>query len=183
MALSAAIPNVNLFSVKCTASNNCWAVGASANVGGGGLNATLIQWTGGPAWLYPAASNAAPLPSPNVNAALNAVYCVSANDCWAVGNVAAGEVILRWTGGPRWVRVGPSAAIPDTNLNSVSCVNSNDCWAVGNSAGGSETILHWDGSAWTELPASASVANRSLLSVDAVGALQRAPSARRETYP
>ncbi len=183
MALSAAIPNVNFFSVKCTATNNCWAVGAAASVGGGGNNATLIRWTGGPAWLYPAASNAAPLPSPNINTALNAVYCNSANDCWAVGNASAGEVILRWTGGPRWVRTGPSAAIADTNLNSVSCVNSIDCWAVGNVSGGSEIILHWDGSAWTQLANSASVSNRNLLSVDAIGAAQRAPSMRREVYP
>ncbi len=184
MAVSAAIPNVNLFSVKCTATNNCWAVGAAANVGGGGNNVTLIQWTGGPAWNYPAASNAAPLPTPTINTQLNAVFCNSASDCWAVGNVdAAGEVILRWTGGPRWVRVAPSGAVPNTNLNSVSCINAIDCWAVGNSAGGSETILHWDGSNWTELPASPNVANRNLMSVDAVGAAQHAPSARREVYP
>ncbi len=175
MAVSGAIPNVNLWSVKCVAANDCWAVGAAS-----GGNAVIIRWTGGPAWSYAAAV----LPSPAVNAQLNSVSCVSASDCWAVGNTVGGnEVILRWTGGPRWVRVGPSGAIANTNLNAVTCVNSNDCWAVGNAWGGSEIILHWNGSAWTQLANSGAVSNRSLFSIDVVGAAQRAPAVRREVYP
>ncbi len=178
MAVSAAIPNVNLWSVKCVAVNDCWAVGAAS-----GGNVVIIRWTGGPAWSYPALPTSAPLPTPSVNAQLNSVFCNNANDCWAVGNNAAGEVILRWTGGPRWVRVGPVVAIANTNLNAVTCVNAIDCWAVGNASGGSEIILHWDGSAWTQLANSGAVSNRNLFSIDVVGAAQRAPAARREVYP
>ena len=179
MALTGSIPNVNLCSVKCTAANDCWAVGAAS-----GGNVVIIRWTGGPAWTYPAAATSAPLPSPSISVQLNSVFCNSTNDCWAVGNPdALGEVILRWTGGPRWVRIGPSAAIANTNLNGVSCVNANDCWAVGSASGGSEIILHWDGSAWTQLANSASVSNRNLFSVDVIGAAQRAPAMRREVYP
>jgi hypothetical protein len=175
----AAIPNVNLWSVNCVAANDCWAVGVA-----NGGNVVIIRWTGGPAWSYPALATSAPLPSPSINVRLNSVFCNNANDCWAVGNFdALGEVILRWTGGPRWVRIAPSPAIANTNLNAVTCVNTIDCWAVGNLSGGSEIILHWDGSTWTQLANSALVSNRNLLSIDVIGAAQRAPAARREVYP
>ncbi len=150
MALSAAIPNVNLQGVHCVDANSCWAVGAAANVGGGGNNATIIRWTGGPAWTYPAASNQAPLLTPVVNAQLNSVWCNSASDCWAVGNQSGGEFIVRWTGGPRWTRMAVSGSIPNVNLWSVRCVAANDCWAVGAASGGNVVIIRWTGGpAWS----------------------------------
>ncbi len=154
MAVSGAIPNVNLQGVHCLDASSCWAVGAVANIGGGGNNATIIRWTGGPAWTYPARSNGAPLPSPAVNAQLNSVWCNSANDCWAVGNNATagvtGEVILRWTGGPRWTRMAVSGSIPNARLWSVKCIAANDCWAVGAASGGNAVIIRWTGGpAWS----------------------------------
>ncbi|MGB3941444.1 MAG: hypothetical protein WBK96_08130 [Candidatus Manganitrophaceae bacterium] len=149
LAPSAGIPNVNLNSVYCVANNDCWAVGN--NWGGVSPGETILRWTGGPTWVRMAAQG----PIPNQN--LNSVYCVATNDCLAVGNnhgggggAAAGETILRWTGGPTWVRLAPSG-IPDVNLNSVYCVAANDCWAVGNPSGGG-VIVRWNGVTWSRYP-------------------------------
>ncbi|MBI3778337.1 MAG: hypothetical protein HY274_05415 [Gammaproteobacteria bacterium] len=122
-----------------------WAVGA---------NGVLFRWND-TTWL----NAASPLATQ-----LNSVSMLSYADGWAVGNQSGGEVILRWTGGPNWTRVGPTGPIPNTNLNSVYCVASNDCWIVGNQSGG-EVILRWNGAAWNQVGPSTAIPNVSLRSV------------------
>jgi hypothetical protein len=174
----AAIPDTPLNSVHCVATNDCWIVG---NNSGG---ETILRWLGGPNWARMAVQG----PIPNQN--LNGVFCVATNDCWAVGNnhgggggAAAGETILRWQGGPAWVRVGPSAAIPDVPLLGVTCTKTDDCWIVGNVAAGAELLLHWDGTAWTRWPPQGALPNQAMRSVYIIGHRQGAESAWAEVFP
>jgi photosystem II stability/assembly factor-like uncharacterized protein len=112
---------------------------------------------------------------PNTN--LNSIYCVSTNDCWAVGSVSGGnEVIIRWTGGPNWARGGPYAGVPNSNLNSVTCLGTDDCWAAGN--GG--LVIHWDGATWSQVPAGTI---QNLQEIYFIGPRQRPQAAWQEVVP
>jgi hypothetical protein len=75
---SASAKNV-LNGVTCVSASNCWAVG-SYYTGGG--DQTLIEHWDGTLWII--------VPSPNTSDrqtnVLSGVTCVSASDCWAVGN-------------------------------------------------------------------------------------------------
>ena len=167
---SAAVPNVNLRSVSMLSYAEGWAVG---NAGAGASQLPLILWWNGAAW---ATRNS----NLNINVDLNSIYCVSTNDCWTVGNASGGELILHWDGAS-WLRVGPSAAIPDVTLRSVYCVNSNDCWIVGDQSGG-ELILHWDGVSWTRIGPSGAIPNVNLRSIYIVGPKQRPQAMWMEVF-
>jgi hypothetical protein len=90
--------------VSCTADTNCWAVGRSEQESSAGLN-EAVHWTGHK-WIL------VPVPQPDGTAAgsvnfLSAVRCVSATNCWAVGDtLMSGEPevsqILHWTG-KKWL--------------------------------------------------------------------------------
>lgn len=151
------VRNVQLNAVSMLSYAEGYAVGAAS----GAANYTILRWTGGTWFALPAAS----LPAA-VNATLNSVYCVTANDCHAVGNVATNELFLRLTTvGGNWTRLAASAAIPNTNFNSVYCVSSTLCWAVGNNSGG-ETITYWTGGpAWALQPRVAALPDVNLLEV------------------
>lgn len=123
-----------------------WAVGNNGN---------LFRWNN-LAWTNVAAP---------VATQMNSVSMLSYADGWAVGDQSGGEVILRWTGGPNWTRLGPIGAIPNTNLNSLECVNSDYCWAVGDASGG-EVILQWTGGPnWTRLGPIGAIDNTNLNAV------------------
>ena len=109
---------------------------------------------------------------------LTTVQCLTAADCWAVGNAgpdqqssnflpifpggAPGDqgLIEHWDG-TSW-SVVPSVAEPSPNggyLNGLACVTDTDCWASGattDDTGTASGILmeHWDGSSWTDISAS-----------------------------
>jgi hypothetical protein len=96
---------------------------------------------------------------------INSISMLSYADGWAVGDASGGEVILRWTGGPNWTRVGPVGPVPNTDLNSINCVTSGDCWAVGDASGG-EVILLWTGGPnWTRVGPSGTIDNTNLNAV------------------
>ena len=123
-----------------------WAVGANGN---------LFRWNN-TTWTNVAAP---------VVTQMNSVSMLSYAEGWMVGNNSGGEVILHWTGGPNWTRLGPIGESPNTNLNGVECVNSNDCWAVGDASGG-EVILRWTGGPnWTRLGPNGSIDNTNLNAV------------------
>jgi hypothetical protein len=169
-----AVPDVILNSVTCVSSADCWAVGNASSGGrgrgrrggggrggGGSSNGEVIIHWNGSSW-----SRVGPNGSiPDVD--LNSVACVSANDCWAVGNeLGSGwnrEVLLHWNGSS-WSRAGPYYGVPSENLNSVYCVASNDCWAVGDSNGG-ELIIHWNGSSWSRSGPYGGIPDENLLDV------------------
>jgi hypothetical protein len=103
---------------------------------------------------------------------LNSVVCVSAGDCWAVGNAGT---ILRYNG-----IVWSAFTSPVTQeLNEVRCASAADCWAVGVLNGTQPTMIRWnndcDGNpantgAWTNCTAAAPATNEDLNSVHMISA-------------
>jgi hypothetical protein len=90
------------------------------------------------------------------------VTCISASECWAVGQYDAGiattgdfqTLTERWDGTAWTIINSPNASATEPNyLNSITCSSAADCWAVGYyiTAGTFETqtlIERWNGSAW-----------------------------------
>jgi hypothetical protein len=143
-----------LYGVSCTPGHDCWVVGFSQNTVA--PQTTRIEhWDKG-YW--------APVPSPNVNgAALNklmAVACVSASDCWAVGNssldlsdVQNTQTLIEHWDGSSWTLVSsPNPGIAN-GLNGVTCVSSSECWAVGFYSNADYNkiplVERWNGTTWT----------------------------------
>ena len=106
--------------------------------------------------------------SPNINVPntknnfINAVDCVSASDCWAVGYYEDSyffALIEHWDG-VSWtiVRAPPGTSSLGNGLfpgilNSVTCASASDCWAVGNNSYNQLPLFeHWDGHSWTIIP-------------------------------
>jgi hypothetical protein len=132
--------------------------GVCVSIRPNGENQSLIEHWDGTAWSIVVP----PIASPdNV---LNAVTCVSASDCWAVGysdNDATSPqtLIERWDGTAGQIVTSPNASSPgnvvpqDNILSGVTCASASDCWAVGrylNESSDGETLIeHWDGTSWT----------------------------------
>ena len=103
-----------------------------------------------------------PNTSPTESNKLEAVTCVSAADCWAVGhhNAAPSGVVQtlieRWDGNSWMVMPSPNTlSTQDNYLYAVTCSSAADCWAVGHYGTSpgvpayQTLILHWTGSSWT----------------------------------
>jgi hypothetical protein len=90
---------------------------------------------------------------------LRGVYCTSAGNCWAVGNVVTSDVqanqVLHWNG-KKWSK----AAVPSqggtqlgdfSELFAVRCTSPGSCWAVGEYSHGHalfNQVLRWNGKKW-----------------------------------
>ncbi|HET7015116.1 MAG TPA: hypothetical protein VFI65_14460 [Streptosporangiaceae bacterium] len=152
-----------LFAVRCTSAENCWAVGRYS-----GATSQLTQalhWTG-TTWAM------VPTPSPGGTNALDFselsdVSCTSASDCWAVGDygnrASSGitrDLVLHWTG-KKWFKVkvpdpGGTAQPGDvSSLAAVRCASPKDCWAAGTASTGGgpgaqfNMMLRWNGTKWS----------------------------------
>lgn len=105
----------------------------------------------------------ASVPRPGHTSYLNGVYCVSARNCWAVGQYDIGSStsvllnqVLHWNGG-KWSTVpapnpGGTAANADSSLTAVRCPSAGDCWAVGFYVRNHTELnqaLHWNGKHWS----------------------------------
>src|SRR6476620_862344 len=99
--------------------------------------------------------------SPNPNTTqyndLYGVTCVSASECWAVGNYTNESsiprtLIERWDGTSWAIVSSPNTNTTDRNfLTGVTCASPSDCWAVGYYYNGSviQTLIErWDGTSW-----------------------------------
>jgi hypothetical protein len=160
-----------LQSVSCTSSSNCVAVGFTTDQNGENLNSVVERWDGSTWTIQQDADPGQAFDQ------LDAVHCLSANDCWAVGNAgpnqqnpnflpifpgAVGDqgLIEHWDG-VTWA-VTPSSILtsPDGGyLNGITCTNGSDCWASGattDATGMASGVLmqHWNGSVWSTVPAS-----------------------------
>lgn len=147
--------------ITCLSATDCWSVGAYAP---GSAWRTMIQRWDGSSWMVVAS----PSTDDAENDFLNALTCLSADDCWTVGSAwstkAIRTVVERWHPvrdgeEPSWNIVASPNTLPiNTNiLSSVDCTSANDCWAVGHYAeepfGLPRTLTeHWDGSAWSVVP-------------------------------
>jgi hypothetical protein len=74
-------------------------------------------------------------PAAGVTSWLSGVTCISATDCWAVGEMLTAGAPLDTTliehyAGGVWT-VDPSSGVTPGALDSVACVTSAECWAVG----------------------------------------------------
>lgn len=167
----AGVVGAALQGVSCVSVSDCVAVGFSSDVSGANLNAVIEQWNGSVWSLVPGADTG------QTFAQLSGVDCVSATDCWAVGNAgpvqqdpnflpifpgAIGDqgLIEHWDGSS-WSLV-PSTAEPSPSggfLYGVTCVDAADCWASGattDSSGMASGFLlqHWNGANWIDTSAS-----------------------------
>jgi hypothetical protein len=146
----------NLQGVSCLSPSRCTAVGYYS-VGVGRPIVPLVEQWDGRDWSV--------VPSPNLAAdstlsKLNAVTCVDASDCFAVGEYALmnnREVagIERWNGALWKVVPAPSPWTGNLTLASVSCANARLCFADGDynddafgSTGYHSLIEKWNGSTW-----------------------------------
>jgi hypothetical protein len=145
-----------LGAVACVSSSACVAVGSHTD---GAYALTLAESWDGSGWSV--------VTSPSVDGMdtfLSGVACVTATDCWAVGdaqdvsNTSASPVIDSWDGAQwRSVTAPAPTTAQITVLNGVTCTSSADCWAVGASlssagpvAGVEQTLIeHWDGTSWS----------------------------------
>ena len=143
------------YAVTAISSNNIWAVGLSFL--NNGNEATLTEHWNGSKWSL--------VPSPNNTFytfnELLAVSATSANDVWAVGDIAGPDpdsdtftLIEHWNG-LKWSIV-PSANVQfeQNFLQGVRAVSASDVWAVGfTEVGGTPPdqglIEHWNGSKWS----------------------------------
>jgi hypothetical protein len=135
-----------LSAVDAVASDDVWAVGEDVAADNPGDVGPLLLHYDGTAWREWLAPS-------GVDGSLADVDLVTAGEGWAVGNGAAGPLMLRWTA-DRWAPVKlpplPSAA----SLVSVFTTSTSDAWAVGSQPRGdrrSALVLHWDGALWTEV--------------------------------
>jgi hypothetical protein len=108
---------------------------------------------------------------------LNSISCISANDCWAVGNTVGGAPaaqrpwIIHWTG--VWGHNKGSLANTTVNLNSISCADTNNCWVVGQATGGNEYFVQWSaapGLDWRRFGPSPAIPKQNFFSVHCVAA-------------
>jgi hypothetical protein len=121
-----------LLGVTCVNAGDCWAVGDSLNNASAVASHTLVEHYAGSQWT----AVATPDRSSGVNVMLSGVACVSATNCWAVGDTGDDNVthqlIEHYTGG-HWVLVDatdpPSAQY--VLLYGVACDSAGVCWAVG----------------------------------------------------
>jgi hypothetical protein len=114
----------NFFGVDCPSASYCIIVGAAR---------TFALYNG--TWNLMTTTSI-----PNVQ--YNGVSCVSATDCWAVGNVSTNAVFVHWNGTAWSQTIG--AGVPAQNMLSVKCMATDACWAVG--ANGAAAF--WNGTIW-----------------------------------
>ena len=92
---------------------------------------------------------------------LNAVTCLSAAQCWAVGGehqFNAGfyvPLIQSWDGNSWVTESSPALAVLSGSLDGITCASASECWAVGGDlspAGAPGGFIEgWDGLSWTLL--------------------------------
>jgi hypothetical protein len=144
-----------LRAVTCTSASNCWAVGDYLD---GVVDASEALHWNGTAWTLVPTPN--PADASNGHNILYGVHCVTATDCWAVGEYGASIIqhrtlALHWTGSS-WSQVAtPNPGGPPGAwfLAAVSCTAADNCWAVGHHSrphgDNVNMALHWTGTSWS----------------------------------
>jgi hypothetical protein len=120
---------------------------------------------------------AGPVPSPNTHEVLSGVACLSATDCFAVGDQfsfngpGSRQTLIEHWDGTSWSVMSSPNPGNDNALSSVSCTDATNCTAVGSTQIGTAPddglVETWDGSTWSVFgfPSNTSSAGRSLNSV------------------
>jgi hypothetical protein len=164
-----------LAAVACPAAGDCWAVGSTLPGSGSTPSRVGIEHDDGSGWTV--ATGATP-----DGGVLDALTCVGAGDCWAVGEISgagSSQPLIEQYAGQTWKRVtvptvGPTGQGYFAGLGGVACVTADDCWAVGSNTGVAQQplVLHYDGMAWSVVagPAITGAAGGRLSGVACVGA-------------
>jgi hypothetical protein len=136
-----------LNATTCAGSNDCWAVGDTANFG-----QNLAEHWDGTSWSIVKTPNTA-----SADNVLNGVSCASASDCWATGQGASETLAEHWNG-RRWSITPTPVTAPGISGfaygasglggNSVVCVSAKKCWAVGFRGGARTLAEEWNGASW-----------------------------------
>ncbi len=144
-----------LHAVTCTSVSNCWAVGDSSS---NPVQASEVLHWNGSAWTLAATPN--PADASGGHDILFGVTCVSATDCWAVGEYGASirqhrTLALHWNGSA-WAQVAmpnPGGSPGAWFLAGVSCTAASNCWAVGHHSrphgDNVNMALRWNGKSWS----------------------------------
>jgi len=147
--------DVDLDSVACAPSGDCWAVGFYQIAAGSGTESLpLVERNAGSGW----AIVPSPSPAGASGALLYAVTCAGTG-CWAVGSSTdqSGDTqtLVEQDTGSGWSVVASPTPSGATNvgLDAVACSGSNDCWAAGSYTDASknfQTLVEQDlGGVWT----------------------------------
>jgi hypothetical protein len=140
----------HLNGVSCISASSCFAVGYFTTASSPGR--VLIERWNGTKW----AIVASPVPSGSTGSYLNAVSCVSAASCAAVGysynSTTTNTLAERWNGTKWSVVPSPNPSGDDPDLVGVSCTSATNCLAVGfySASNGSDATLaeRWNGTKW-----------------------------------
>jgi hypothetical protein len=135
-----------LAGVTCLSASNCWAVGTRDKTLSSSTGPALIEHYSGGKWTAVAAA-AAPAGTAEQ---LSGVSCLSATNCWAVGQRSSPHEgsLLEHYSGHAWTAVSTPAS--QGALTAVTCAPSNgQCWAVGlSSTFKSVVTYHLSGTTW-----------------------------------
>lgn len=141
-----------LYGVSCPSDNTCTAVGSYyPTTGSAGYLALAESWNGS-SW------SVQPTPNPvstTTSYILNAVWCLSAESCNAVGNSFTGsgaETLAESWDGTSWsIQPTPNpSASADGDFANLSCAPKGvPCKAVGYSSSNETLVESWDGTSWS----------------------------------
>ena len=138
-----------LASVAAISPMDVWAVGESFTTQFG--YQTLAEHWNGTNWRV---VKTPPLGSSSNE--LRGVSALAANDIWAVGSLAMGNISLTVTehwNGTQWSAVPSPSPTGDDYLLGVAAVSSKDVWAVGDySPAGQNLVVQWTGTSWNVVP-------------------------------
>ncbi|MGD1033732.1 MAG: hypothetical protein ABR977_04795 [Candidatus Dormibacteria bacterium] len=122
--------DTEFWSVSCVSATDCWSVGTS-EVSDFGLYETLIEQYTASGWSVVSSYN----PPTSYEAIHWGVTCVSATDCWAVGEYVDADFnafpLIEQYNGTSWSGAYSPSPSDDAELVGVSCVSSADCVSVG----------------------------------------------------
>ncbi len=139
----------SLAGISCVSASSCTAVGTylAGSSFADAPEETLVESWNGSTWTI--------VPSPNsgtIGSDLQAVSCVSASSCTAVGSGSDGATLIESWNGSTWSAVSSPDGGPTTNLlYGVSCSAADSCMAVGYYLTSVKNTLaeSWNGSTWS----------------------------------
>ena len=149
-----------LYSVSCTSSTACIAVGDYEESSSPYNYDTLAERWNGTEWTLQSTPNPSGRTGESNYLTVSGVSCTASNACTAVGWYATkgfeeGKTILaeRWNGTEWTIQSTPMPAESSGQLHDVSCTSSTACTAIGFYGKGSEAgnlTENWNGTAWSD---------------------------------
>jgi hypothetical protein len=162
-----AAPTSGLTGIACPTATSCVAVGYAQTSTG---YRTLAERWNGTAWSLIATPN----PVGAYRSFLQGVSCLTATNCFAVGNSgpangSSSKPLVEHWNGTAWSIMTSPATTGDTHtaLKGVACSSTTQCFAVGSASTTKPLVERWNGTAWAIVatPAIAATTSTTLTSV------------------